>query len=66
MKNKKYTVGTVPKSNQKIVERSGIDICTPSIHIYMVNYLDLDISKYQQKQCKVIKYHGNWLNCGFD
>jgi len=33
MKNKKYhTVGTVPKSNRKIVERGKIDI--PNTQIY--------------------------------
>ena len=33
MKNKKYhTVGTVPKSNRKIVERGNIDIHNTEIH----------------------------------
>jgi hypothetical protein len=33
MKNKKYhTVGTVPKSNRKIVEKSEID--SPNIYIH--------------------------------
>ena len=38
MKNKKYhTVGTIPKSNRKIVERGKID--TPNIHIEKINKL---------------------------
>ena len=33
MKNKKYhTVGTVPKSNRKIVERGKIDTLSTQIH----------------------------------
>jgi hypothetical protein len=40
IKNKKYhTVGTVPKSNKKIVERGKIDTFSTQIHVRSLTFL---------------------------
>ena len=41
MKNKNYhTIGTIPKSNWKIVKRGKIDTCTPNTHTWPLTFLD--------------------------
>jgi len=47
MKNRKYhTVGTVPKSNRKIVERGKIKIDTPT-HKYMTAHFPVLVQALQ-------------------
>jgi hypothetical protein len=43
--NRKYhTIGTVPKSNRKIVERSNIDASNTHIHDRSLSWLDTETS----------------------
>jgi len=45
MKNKKYhTVGTIPKSDIKIVERAKIDIPNTQMHDRLLSWLDTGTS----------------------
>ena len=58
MKNRKYhTVGTVPKSNRKIVERGKIKIDTPT-HKYMTVHCPGLVQALQSKVAGLNLFYG--------